>query len=208
MAALVSGPLPIAVLASGEGTTCEALAGAIAAGRLDARIALVVVDRPGAHVIDRAQSLGLETIVLPRSSARPPEWSRLLTELLRARGVGLVVLAGFLAILPPDFVATWSGRVINLHPSLLPRHGGRGMYGRRVHEAVLAAHEAETGVTVHLVTEAVDAGPTLWQARLPVAPDDTPDSLRARLRPLELAGLTAVISAFAEGRWTLPYPTH
>jgi phosphoribosylglycinamide formyltransferase 1 len=95
---------------------------------------------------------------------------------------------------------------MNLHPSLLPRYGGRGMYGRRVHEAVLAARERETGATVHLVTGAVDAGPSIAQARLPVRPGDTPESLRERLRPVEVALLAATLRRFADGELPLPYP--
>ena len=114
--------------------------------------------------------------------------------------------AGFLTILPDDWVVRWRGRAINLHPSLLPKYGGRGLYGPRVHRAVLAAGEAETGATVHLVTEEVDRGPTIAQARLAVLPGDTPATLRARLHPVEVELLATTLRRFAEGTLPLPYP--
>ncbi len=196
--------LPFALLASGEGTTLEGLAEQIDGGRLAARLVLVLSDRPHAPAIERARRRGLPTSVLPFRGSVPGRWSAEASALLRARGAELVVLAGFLAILPREFLADWSGRIVNVHPSLLPRHGGPGMYGRRVHEAVLAAGDRETGVSVHLVTEAVDAGPVLWQHRLDVARGDTPETLRERLHPLEVRGLAEVLTAFADGRWPLP----
>jgi phosphoribosylglycinamide formyltransferase 1 len=202
----VSRPLPIAVLVSGEGTTLEGIAEQASGGHLPARIALVVADRPHAGAIERARRRGLPTIVLPSRGTDPAAWSRRLTEELEAKGVELVVLAGFLTILPPVWVHRWEGRAINLHPSLLPRHGGAGLYGDRVHRAVLAAGDRETGATVHLVTPDVDRGPTIAQERLPVLPDDTPASLRARLHPVEVALLASTIRRFAEGSLPLPYP--
>ncbi|HEY6238291.1 MAG TPA: formyltransferase family protein, partial [Thermoplasmata archaeon] len=124
---------------------------------------------------------------------------------LKERGVELVLLAGFLAILPPEFLRAWSGRTVNLHPALLPRYGGAGMYGRHVHEAVLRSGDSETGVTVHLATDDVDAGPILWQERTSVEPGDTPEVLRERLRPLEMRALSEVLRRFADGTWNLPY---
>jgi phosphoribosylglycinamide formyltransferase-1 len=198
-------PLALAVLVSGEGTTLEALAEAIAGGHLPARIELVVADRPHAPAIERARRRGLPTAVLPFRGTSPSDWSDRLTALLRERGAELVLLAGFLAILPPEFLRAWTGRTLNVHPALLPRYGGSGMYGRHVHEAVLRSGDAETGVTVHLATEEVDAGPVLWQERTAVEPGDTPEVLRERLRPLELKALSEVLRRFADGTWSLPY---
>ena len=115
------------------------------------------------------------------------------------------MLAGFLSILPPSWVETWKGRALNLHPSLLPRYGGAGMHGFKVHQAVIAAREPETGATVHLVTTDVDAGPILAQARLPVLAADTPETLRARLAPVEVALLSETVLKFARGERPLPY---
>jgi phosphoribosylglycinamide formyltransferase-1 len=198
-------PLPIGVLVSGAGTTLEALAEMAAGGHLPAQFALVVSDRPHAPAIERARVRGLPTLVLPTHGVDPEAWGRRLTEELEARGVELVILAGFLSILPPSWVRHWRGRAVNLHPSLLPRYGGPGMYGRKVLEAILEARERTTGATVHLVTEEVDGGPPIAQERIPVVPDDTPESLRARLAPVEVALLALTIRRFAEGALPLPY---
>lgn len=195
----------LAVLASGEGTTLEGLAEAIGRGDLAASIVLVVSDRPGAHVLARAQRLGLATEVVPLKGAPASAWGERLDAVLRARGAELVLLAGFLTILPDAWLEDWKGRVINVHPSLLPKYGGRGFFGPRVHEAVLAAGDRETGATVHLVTAAVDRGPVLAQRRIPVGPTDTPERLRARLHPVEVALLIETIQRFADGTTPLPY---
>jgi len=202
----VTVPLPIAVLASGEGTTLDALADLVQAGRLPARIVLVVSDRPQAPAIAKARRHGLPTVVLPSRGTPPDDWGRELTSELATRAVELVVLAGFLTILPPSWVERWRGRAVNLHPALLPRHGGPGMYGPHVHRSVLAAGDPETGATVHLVTTDVDGGPTLAQQRMPVLPGDTPESLRARLHPIEVALLADTLRRFADGTLPLPYP--
>jgi phosphoribosylglycinamide formyltransferase-1 len=198
-------PIPLGILVSGEGTTLEALAEMEAGDHLPARIALVVSDRPLAPAIEKARVRALPTLVLAADGVPDEAWAERLTAELEGRGVELVVLAGFLTILPPSWVDHWNGRAINLHPSLLPRYGGPGMYGRRVHEAVLAAHERTTGATVHVVTNDVDRGPTLAQERIPIVPDDTPETLRARLAPVEVALLALVIRRFAEGGFPLPY---
>jgi phosphoribosylglycinamide formyltransferase 1 len=203
----MSRPLPIAVLVSGKGTTLEALAETTQGGHLPARIAIVVSDRPHAPAIERARYRGLPTEVLPFRGIAEEEWADRLDRLLRDRGVELVVLAGFLAILPGRFLGRWRGRVINLHPSLLPRYGGRGLYGHRVLEAVLASRDIETGVTVHMVTGEVDAGPILEQRRISIAPGETAELLRERLRPYEIAALESVIRRFADGDLPLPFRT-
>lgn len=195
--------LSIAVLVSGEGTLLDALAGRIAAGNVPARIALVVSDRPRAGAVERARRAGLPTESLPRTGVPAERWSAALDALLRARGVEVVVLAGFLSVLPSSFLERWRGRVLNVHPSLLPRFGGKGMFGLRVHRAVLDSGDRATGATVHLVTEAVDAGPVLAQRSMPVEVGDTPERLRDRLRPVEVELLGEVLGRFARGEWPL-----
>ncbi len=194
------------VLASGEGTTLDALAEEIAVGHLPAAIALVVIDRPNARAIERARRRGLPTLLLPSRGVDREEWSDRLTRELDDHGVRLVVLTGFLSILPASWVAHWRGRALNIHPSLLPKYGGMGMYGAHVHEAVLAGGETETGVTVQLVTEEVDGGPALVQEAVPVEPGDTPATLRARVHPVEVRLLSETIRRFALGELPLPYP--
>jgi phosphoribosylglycinamide formyltransferase 1 len=197
----------VVVLASGEGTTVDGLATALAPDRGRIEIVAVIADRPGARVLELARTLGLATTVVDAGATATPEWADRLTGAIESCRADLVVLAGFLSILPANWIERWRGRALNLHPSLLPRYGGRGMYGRRVHAAVLAAGETETGATVHLVTGAVDGGPAVAQARLPILAGDTPESLRARLRPVEVELLASTIRGFAAGALPLPYPS-
>jgi phosphoribosylglycinamide formyltransferase-1 len=197
--------LAVGALVSGQGTTLDALAEMAGGGHLPAQFALVVSDRPHAPAIERARIRGLPTLVLPTHGIDPEVWAEQLSSELEARGVELVLLAGFLSILPSSWVARWRGRAINLHPSLLPRYGGPGMYGRKVLEAVLAAHERTTGATVHLVSDEVDGGPPIVQERVPVVPDDTPETLRARMAPVEVGLVALAIRRFAEGTLPLPY---
>lgn len=199
-------PLPIGVLVSGQGTTLDGLAEEIDAGHLPARVAVVVSDRPNAPAVEKARRRGFPTVLLATRGLPPEIWAATLTSELDAHGTELVVLAGFLKVLPPGWVERWRGRAINLHPALLPRHGGPGMWGHHVHEAVLAAREAETGATVHLVTSDVDAGPPIAQEKVPVLPGDTPDRLRERLHPVEVRLLADTIRRFAQRELPLPYP--
>jgi phosphoribosylglycinamide formyltransferase-1 len=198
--------LALALLVSGEGTLLEALAEASQSGRLPARIVLVVADRPHVRAIERARQRGFPTEVLPLRGVPEDRWSAALDAHLRAQGAEICLLAGFLAILPGPFLERWRGRVLNVHPSLLPKFGGKGMYGLRVHAEVLAAGETHTGATVHLVTEAVDGGPILAQREIPIEMGETPDRLRERVRLVEVEALTLVLRRLAEGRLALPIP--
>jgi phosphoribosylglycinamide formyltransferase-1 len=197
-------PLPIGVLVSGAGTTLDALAESIQGGHVPARIVLVVADRAGTGAIDLARTRGLPTLELLRSGSPESKWEFELDAQLRALGTELLLLAGFLSILPASFVQRWAGRIINVHPSLLPRHGGPGLYGARVHESVLASGDSETGATVHLVDEGVDTGRILEQPRVPIESGDTAAILREKVRPLEIAAISEVLRKIAEGVWTLP----
>ena len=192
-------PVALGVLVSGEGSLLEGLQTQIIAGRLAARIALVASDRPSIPALDRAARLELPYELIGRPAGQDLEWSRRVGRALELHHVELVVLDGFLSILPKPFVRAWPGRILNIHPSLLPRYGGMGFYGRKVHEAVLASGDHETGATVHWVTDSVDEGGIIVQRTLPVLPGDTPESLRERLRPVEIIALTEAIS-----RWTSP----
>jgi phosphoribosylglycinamide formyltransferase 1 len=197
--------LALGVLASGEGTTLEALAEQAAGGHIPAHVAIVLSNRPYAPVLERARRRGLATALLPLKGVSPEKWAAQATKILRDAGVELVVLAGFLAMLPPAFTSVWEGRMINIHPSLLPRYGGKGMYGDHVHAAVLAAGEQETGATIFLVTDELDQGPILAQQKVVVEPGDTPEQLRLRVQAAERVALYTVIARFAEGEWPLPY---
>ncbi len=172
------GPVPrIAGLISGGGRTLLNLQDQIVAGHLRAAIPLVIASRecPGA---ERARARGLEVRVIPGVIPAPA-----LESVLSQFRINWVILAGYLkkVDIPPAF----AGRVVNIHPALLPRHGGPGMYGHRVHEAVLAAGDTESGCTVHFCDDAYDTGPIILQKRCPVLPGDTPDTLAARVFELE-----------------------
>lgn len=164
-------PARLGVVLSGTGRTLENLLACIRAGTLPAKIACVLSDRPGVRGLDIARDAGLPHYVEPKSART--------FEILRKHEVALVCLCGYLRLLdiPGDFL----GRVINIHPALLPSHGGKGYHGRRVHEAVLAAGDTESGCTVHVCTKDYDQGPVLVQRRVPVRSGDTPDTLAARV---------------------------
>ena len=197
--------LKIAVFVSGEGTLLEQLAKDAASGQIPVEVDLVVADRSRAPAVEKARSAGLRVLLPGRPEADGERWSQAVDTGLRSAGVELVVLAGFLSRIPPDLVRRWAGRIINVHPALLPRHGGPGMYGPRVHEAVLRAGDTTTGATVHLVTDELDAGPILEQRSIPITASDTPATLRERLRPLEVSALEDVLRAAADGRRPFPF---
>jgi phosphoribosylglycinamide formyltransferase-1 len=185
----------VAVAVSGRGSNLEALLRALGPGA-PARVVLVLSDRPDAGALERAREHRVPTEVLS-DPADAAEW---LTRLER-HGTELVVLAGYLKLVPASVIARFRDRILNIHPALLPAFGGKGMYGRRVHQAVLASGARESGATVHLVDEAYDRGPVLGQARVPVLPDDTPDRLAARVLEVEHRLLpAAVLAAAAAGR--------
>lgn len=189
----------IAVLVSGGGRSLENLAERIGAGELDCDIALVVCNVPTALALERAKRLGLATRLIDHKSfAAPAEFSAAIFEAVEAAGAELVVLAGFLRLLlVPD---RWAGRVINIHPSLLPRHGGKGFYGERVHRAVLASGDRESGCTVHYVTNEYDKGSVLVQRRVPVLPGDDEHTLSARVFEEEKLALPDAIALHLQRR--------
>jgi formyltetrahydrofolate-dependent phosphoribosylglycinamide formyltransferase len=185
----------IAVAVSGHGSNLEALLSALEPGGA-ARVVLVLSNRPDAGALGRARAHGVPAEVLA-DSGDPVEWLRRLEQ----HRVDLVVLAGYLRLVPAEVIERYRDRVVNVHPALLPAFGGAGMYGRRVHEAVLASGARESGATVHLVDEVYDRGPVLAQARVPVLPGDTPDRLAARVLAVEHRLLPAVVlAAAAAGR--------
>ncbi len=172
----------VAVLVSGGGTNLQALIDAGQGGRLPhAELALVVSSRADAFALRRAQDAGLPSEILARKAYTPEAFDAALLALLRQNNIDVVVLAGFMTILGPTVLRAFAGRILNVHPSLIPAYCGAGFYGLRVHEAVLAAGETETGATVHLVTEVVDGGEILLQQRVAVQPGDTPETLQRRV---------------------------
>ena len=183
-------PVPVAALVSGGGTNLQALLDALGRDSAVARITRVVSSRADSAALERARRADVPVTVL----ADPADAA----ELVRAVGdARLVVLAGYLKRVPPAAVARFRWRLINIHPALLPAFGGDGMYGRRVHEAVLASGVALSGATVHYVDEEYDRGPILAQWPVPVRADDTPDSLAARVLAVEHRLLPAAVLALA-----------
>lgn len=177
------------MLVSGSGTNLQALLDALGPAG-PARVVHVISTRPDAGALERARAAGVPTTVL--SDARDA------VELLAAlRDADLAVLAGYLQRIPPAVVARFRLRLINIHPALLPAFGGPGMYGRRVHEAVLASGAAESGATVHYVDEQYDRGPIIAQARVPVRPGDTAETLAARVLEAEHELLPRVVLELA-----------
>ena len=182
----------ILVLVSGSGTNLQALLDAEKAGRFktDSRIAAVVSDRAGVYALDRAREAGVPALIeapdkkLSKEERREELSGRILT-IARDCQAGLIILAGFLSILKGEILEEYEGRIINLHPALLPKYGGDGMYGLRVHQAVLAAGEKESGCTVHLVDRGTDTGPILLQRKVTVLDGDTAEKLAERIHAEE-----------------------
>lgn len=190
----------LAVCVSGRGSNLAALLDALGPDA-PARVELAVSDRADAGALELARSRGVATAVLA-DPADPAEW---LARLDGAR-IDLVVLAGYIKLVPAPVVDRYRSRIVNVHPALLPAFGGPGMYGRRVHEAVIASGVAESGATVHLVDEVYDRGPILAQARVPVLPGDTAERLAARVLEVEHRLLPAVVLAAAEAGRPIPIP--
>lgn len=190
--------LRLAILLSGSGRTLENLLDCIAAGRLPASVEIVVSNRGNVRGVEVARRAGLATHVLPRGNAPLASWSNAIFNACRAVNADLVVMAGFLQLvqIPADF----AGRVINIHPALLPAFGGKGYHGMHVHRAVLERGCTVSGCTVHLVDNEYDHGKILLQKTVPVLPDDTPESLAARVFAAECHALPEAIIRFARER--------
>jgi phosphoribosylglycinamide formyltransferase 1 len=197
----------IAVLASHEGTTLQAVLDACAAGTIAARVALVISNNADSGALRRARAAGVQTLHLSaRTHPGPRELDRAIRAGLEGHGIDLVVLAGYMKRLGPETLERFAGRILNTHPALLPKFGGRGMYGAHVHRAVLAAGERSSGASIHLVDEAYDTGPVLAQVTVPVERPDTVDTLAARVQQAERRLLVKVLGEFASGKRELPVP--
>jgi phosphoribosylglycinamide formyltransferase-1 len=202
MVGMTLSPINLAVLVSGSGTTLQNLIDQSAAGQLDARIKLVIGSRPDLPAIQRAQRAHIPAEVVERvKHADVGSFSRRVFALINAAGADLVCLGGWLSLLevPPE----WQGRMMNIHPALLPSFGGKGMYGRHVHEAVLEAGCKVSGCTVHFVDATYDTGPIIVQRTCQVLEDDTPASLAQRVFEQEKLAFPQAIRLFAQGRLKL-----
>ena len=193
----------IAVLVSGGGTNLQALIDAQAAGKIEnGRIRLVVSSNPEAFAVERAAKAAIPSAVLRRRDFdSADDYGAALTALLEEYEIGLIVLAGFMTVLPDSFCRQYENRIINVHPSLIPSFCGEGFYGLRVHEAALAKGVKVTGATVHFVSEVVDGGAIIAQKAVGVEEDDTPETLQKRvMREAEWLLLPQAVSDFGAGR--------
>jgi phosphoribosylglycinamide formyltransferase 1 len=199
---VISRPLKLGFLASRNGSSFRAILGAIEAGKLDAEARLVVSNNAGAGALAFAADKGVPSLVVP-TKADPAAADVRLSRALAAAGVELVVLSGYLRKLGPRTLSEFNNRVLNIHPGPLPEFGGEGLYGRRVHEAVLAAGATESGVTIHLVDGEYDRGPTVARRAVPVLPGDTPETLEARVMGEEPAFFVETLQKIAAGELEL-----
>lgn len=185
----------IGILGSTRGTNLDAIVDAISQKKINAEITIVASNKTHAAILTRAADQDLKTIFLDPANLSREEFDAKMTEVLRQHEVDLVVLIGFMRILSAQFIHDWQGRIINVHPSLLPLHAGK--MDLDVHRAVISAGEKESGCSVHVVTEEVDAGPILVQKKCVVLAADTPEQLKERVQQLEGAALVQAIASFS-----------
>lgn len=171
----------IAVFASGNGTNAEKIFSYFKDNE-QVKVSLLLTNKQNAPVIDRAKKYNIPVVIFNRTTFYETEE---IPSLLLANNIDLVVLAGFMWLVPPSLINAFPDKILNIHPALLPKYGGKGMYGSLVHEAVVAAKETESGITIHLVNERYDEGNIVFQERCSVDPDDTPDTLADRIHSLE-----------------------
>ena len=179
----------IAIFVSGSGTNCENLIKYFA-GSERVNCALVVSNKFDAYALVRAENLGVPTAVTPKAELNNPD---VMMPLLKKYGIEFIVLAGFLPLVPSFLIDAYPHRIINIHPALLPKYGGKGMWGHHVHEAVKAAGENETGMTVHWVTPVCDAGEIIAQYKVALSPDDTADDIVEKEHQLEMKYFPKVV---------------
>ncbi len=179
----------IAIFVSGSGTNCENLIRHFCDSSF-VNCALVVSNKPDAYALVRAEGLGVPTAVAPKVQLNDPEF---MMPLLRQYAIDFIVLAGFLPLVPDFLIDAFPRRIINIHPALLPKYGGKGMWGHHVHEAVKAAGETETGMTVHYVTPVCDSGEIIAQYSVPLLPTDTVDDIAAKEHELEMRHFPEVV---------------
>jgi len=180
------GELRIAVFASGGGTNLQALIDATKSGGLDGRVSAVISNNSNSYALVRAAKENIPGYhISGKTHPEQKELIRRLLDVLEMNGVNLIVLAGYMKLLPVEIIREYRNRIINIHPALLPKYGGKGMYGINVHKAVLESKDRISGATVHMVDEAYDHGAILIQRTVPVLPDDDPETLAARVLEVE-----------------------
>ncbi|MBN1381069.1 MAG: phosphoribosylglycinamide formyltransferase [Deltaproteobacteria bacterium] len=195
----------IGFLASHGGTNMQAIIDACKEGRLDAKPACIISNNPDSGALARAKKENIPHYHLSSLTHPDPEaLDQAIVGTLISHQVDIVVLAGYMKKIGPLTLKYFDGAILNIHPALLPKYGGKGMYGMRVHEAVIAAGEKESGPSVHLVNEEYDAGPVIGQIRVPVLPEDTPETLAARVLEKEHELFSGVLQKIVQGVITIP----
>ncbi len=184
----------VGVIGSTKGTDLQAILDSIKSGKLDANISIVISNRTGAYILKRAQNHGIPSVFIDHKDRTRKEFDSEMTKILKENKVDLVLLIGFMRILSSKFCNDWEGRILNVHPSLLPKYAG-GM-DTNVHEEVLRNKDKETGCTIHFVTDKVDGGPILIQKRCLVESDDTVESLKSKVQKLEGEAFLEAIPMF------------
>ena len=179
----------IAILASGSGSNAENIANYFA-GSDYAEVSFIIANNPNAFVLERAKRLGIEAAVVTKAEFMEADG---IIAMLQEREIDFVVLDGFLLLVPQKLIQAYPGKIVNIHPALLPKHGGKGMYGDNVHKAVVASGDTESGITIHLIDEHYDKGTTFFQAKCPVLPTDTYEDVAAKVHALEYEHFPHVI---------------
>ena len=191
----------VAIFASGSGTNAQNLIEYFNYGKNrsnkispDTKVEVVICNKPGAYVLTRAEKLGVPTAVLNKEELTNS--TERLFELLKQYSIDYIILAGYLLKIPAELIEMYPDKIINIHPALLPAYGGKGMYGHHVHEAVVAAKEKESGITIHLVDEKYDNGKILFQAKCEITQTDTPDDVAEKIHHLEQANFPRVVDEY------------
>lgn len=194
--------LRIGVLISGGGSNLQSIMDAVASGSIpSAKIVAVISSRKDAFGLERAKKAGIETFFIdPKKCVSAEEYSLIIADTLANRSVGLVCLAGFMHKIENPLISRFAGKIMNIHPALLPKYGGKGMYGHFVHEAVLKSGDQESGPSVHFVDEEYDHGPVILQKKVAVLPGDTPEKLAKRVLTEEHTIYPEAVKLFSEGK--------
>jgi phosphoribosylglycinamide formyltransferase-1 len=195
--------LKLGFLASGNGSSAEAIVDAITAGALDAEARLIVSNKKGCAAFEWAAAKGVPALAIPTISD-PDAADAALAQAMADHGVELIVMSGYLRRLGPKTLARYAGRIVNIHPGPLPRFGGEGMYGARVHQAVVAAGVPESAIVIHVVDEEYDHGPEVHRRAVPLLAGDTAEALEARVKALEPSVFVETLQRLASGELALP----
>ncbi len=180
----------IAIFASGNGSNAQNIA-EFFRNNSEGIVSLILANKPDAYVLERAKTLGIPTMVFNRGQFYETD---LVLKTLLDKEIDMIVLAGFLWLIPDNILHAYSNRIVNIHPALLPKFGGKGMYGDKVHQAVIQAGEKRTGISIHYVNEEYDAGEIIFQESFEILPDDTPESIAKRVHELEYKNFPRVIA--------------